>query len=390
MKTANRTTVARRIVGLFPELLGLGGVQEAGRQTAAALSRIAVRRGWIADFLSLNDAVSRGSFEVGRSEVHFRGYGREKMKFAASTIGGAFADRPNIVLAAHPHLAPVVAGMKAASARVRAIVMSHGVEVWQPLPWLRRRSLLRADLALGPSRDTAEKLAAVQGVAPQKIRVLPWPVSPSILEMAGRVGALPLPQSFPSGGSIRVVLTVGRWAASERYKGVEELIRSVAQLCTAFQGLNLVAVGGGDDLPRLKKLASDAGISGRVHFLEGLSREETAACYAGCEIFALPSAGEGFGLVFLEAMAFAKPVVGASCGGTVDVVQDGVNGLLVKPRDSESLAAALRQLLENDALRQQLGSRGADIVGKRYTFEIFESELERLLEQCGMDSRGVE
>jgi glycosyltransferase involved in cell wall biosynthesis len=152
--------------------------------------------------------------------------------------------------------------------------------------------------------------------------------------MSDAPASLSVPPVFPQG---RVILTVGRWAAAERYKGADELIRAVAQLRASVPGLHLVAVGGGNDLLRLRGVAADLGAADRVHFLENLSREEIAACYAHADLFVLPSAGEGFGLVFLEAMAFAKPVVGVAFGGTTDVVKDGIDGLLVPPRDSEQL-----------------------------------------------------
>jgi glycosyltransferase involved in cell wall biosynthesis len=179
---------------------------------------------------------------------------------------------------------------------------------------------------------------------------------------------------------------VGRWAASERYKGVDDLIRSIAQLRMKFPGLCLVAVGQGDDLSRLKQIVADLKVSESVRFLTGLSRQEIAACYARCEIFALPSTGEGFGLVFLEAMAFGKPLVGAACGGAVDVVEDNVNGLLIPPGDSERLAEALATLLEDESLRSKLGQRGAEMVRQNYSFEVFQSKLELILEECGLDS----
>lgn len=377
---ASPAPAARRIAGLFPELLGIGGVQEAGRQTAAALTRIAARRGCLADFLTLNDPSREETFQVADCEVQVRGFARAKMQFTASALRAAWLEKPAVILAGHPNLAPPAAWMKSLVPHARLIVMSHGVDVWQPLPALRRHSLGRADVAVAPSRDTAEKLAAVQGVPHDAIRVLPWPISADFLDLASRMGAFLLPPAFPAGAADRVILTVGRWAASERYKGADELIRAVAQLSSSFPGLHLVAVGGGDDLPRLRALAGAAGLADRAHFLEGVSREELAACYSRAEIFALPSAGEGFGLVFLEAMAFAKPVVGAACGGTLDVIQDGTNGLLVAPRDVDSLAKALSSLLESRRLREQLGGRGASDVRERYTFEAFETALERILE----------
>ena len=133
------------------------------------------------------------------------------------------------------------------------------------------------------------------------------------------------------------MLTVGRWASAERYKGIDELIHATTLLRSKVDNLHLVVVGQGDDLPRLRKLAIKEGGAKSVHFLGRVSREELAACYAGTDVFAMPSSGEGFGLVFLEAMAFAKPIVGTSRGGTTDLVEHEVNGLLVPSGESRGL-----------------------------------------------------
>jgi phosphatidylinositol alpha-1,6-mannosyltransferase len=380
------TASPKRIIGLFPELLGVGGVQEAGRQTAAALLGIANRHGWSASFLGLNDPPGEQFFSGGGKQIWLRGFGRSKMRFVLAGIGAAWSSRKHrsgIVVAGHPHLALPAAMMRLVSPRLRTVVLSHGVEVWEPLAAARRSALLRADVLLAPSSDTAAKLNKVQGIPPEKIRKLAWPVDSKILKMAGAPAALLLPPTFPQG---QVILTVGRWAASERYKGADELIKAVAQLAAAHPGLSLVAVGGGDDLARLRKLASECGIVDRVHFLEGISREELGACYARCDVFALPSTGEGFGLVFLEAMAFGRPLIGASIGGTTDLIEDGVNGLLVPPGNSHRLAETLSRLLRDEPLRRELGRQGAEMVRRKYGFATFQAGLENVLCECGLDS----
>jgi glycosyltransferase involved in cell wall biosynthesis len=373
---------SKRIIGLFPELLDVGGVQEAGRLTAAALDEIVCRRGWLADFLSLNDPPGPHSLCAARRTIQIRGFGRLKPRFFLSGVCRALfssGSRAGIVLAAHPNLAVVAVWMQRAAPSLRTVVMAHGVEVWQPLASFRRRALVRASLVLAPSRDTAQKLMDVQHVPPEKVRTLAWPLNPDFLRMADAPSNLSLPPAFPSG---RIILTVGRWAASERYKGVDELIRAVAQLRPAVPSLHLVAVGGGDDLSRLRELATGLGVADRVHFLEGLSREEIAACYARADLVALPSTGEGFGLVYLEAMAFAKSVVGVACGGTTDIVQDGVNGLLVPPGDAGALAQTLNRLIGDDPLRAELGRRGSGIVRQKYQFDLFRHELENILDDA--------
>jgi phosphatidyl-myo-inositol dimannoside synthase len=369
----------RKIIGLFPELLGPGGVQEVGRMTAAALTQIAGRKDWSTDILSLNDPTGSHAIDFAGQTISFRGFGRAKLSFVLSSIGRARAALkcgPPIILAAHPHLAVPANLMRKVSPRAKAIVIAHGVEVWKPLPFYRRQALLRADLVLAPSRDTIQRLIDVQGVVPDRTRRLAWPLSPNFLLMADDPAGLTVPSAFPKKGSI--ILTVGRWASAERYKGADELIRAIPQLRASVPDVQLVAVGGGDDLPRLREIANSLGIKDRVHFLQNLSRDEVAACYAHADIFALPSTGEGFGLVFLEAMAFSKAVVGAACGGAIDLIEDGVNGLLLPPNDAGSLTAALNRLLCDEPLRTRLGRCGAEIVREKYRFDVLEAELEKI------------
>ena len=324
------------VTALFPELLGIGGIQEAGRQTARVLSELARERGWELEILSLSDVLGEHSLPSLDHPISFRAFGRRKLSFVLYIMrkGMSFSrDTVHFVIAAHPNLALPAWLMKSFSNSVRTIVMTHGVEVWKHLPFLRWRALSHADLILGPSTDTVQKLTDVQGIAPEKIQKLAWPLSPDLLTLAERPEHLSSPLAFPKG---RVVLTVGRLASVERYKGIDDLIRATALLRATPTSFHLAVVGEGDDVPRLRELAIDAGVADSVHFLGRLPIEELAACYAKADVFAMPSSGEGFGLVYLEAMAFAKPIVGTACGGTTDLVEHGVNGLLVPPGDIQT------------------------------------------------------
>ena len=381
MTTKSGERQPRRIVALFPELLGVGGIQESGRLTAIALHETALRHGWSTEFLSLNDPPGSRVLPSTERKVPFQGFGRSKIRFVLAALRKARGGT-RIVLAAHPHLAVPAAQIKLLEPGVKMITISHGVEAWSPLPLFRRLAFLRSDVFLAPSRYTVDKIAEVQGAPKNRIQLLPWPLNPDVLRMADQSEKLPLPASFPTGV---VVLAVARLTASEQYKGVDRLIEAVAQLRTQVPGLNLVVIGGGDDLARHVKLAADLGVAGQVRFFDNLSREEIAACYSRANVFAMPSTGEGFGLVFLEAMAFAKPLIGAAAGGIPDVVEDGENGFLVSPGDPEQLANALRRLVTNEGLCIELGRRGAEIVRTKYRFEGFCAELEAILRSCGLE-----
>jgi glycosyltransferase involved in cell wall biosynthesis len=157
------------------------------------------------------------------------------------------------------------------------------------------------------------------------------------------------------------------------------LISALPRVLKNVPDASLVLVGDGDDRPRLEQLARDLGVSAQAHFLYGLTSEELFACYANCEIFALPSRGEGFGLVFLEAMAHAKPVIGGAHGGIPDIIEDGVTGTLVPHGDVEQLAEALGALLSNPGEAKEMGARGKDRVAQLFSFAQFESRLTALL-----------
>jgi phosphatidyl-myo-inositol dimannoside synthase len=371
-----------RIVGLFPDLLVHGGVQEAGRQSAAALDAIAGAHGWETEYLSLNDPTGPHTIAVRDRTISLSGYERAKIQFVLATLR-ASRGNTRLIFAAHPNLAQPAMLAKRFVPNLKIAVVTHGIEVWQPLQAARRNALLKADVVLAPSSYTAKKLVDVQGVPAAKIQRIAWPLDPEFLQLASDPMQLPLPANFPQQGP--VILGVGRWVATERYKGADDLIVATAKLRAKHPTLSLVLVGTGDDLPHLKRIAAAHNLreNGGVVFLENLPRPELAACYARADLFALPSTGEGFGIVYLEAMAFAKPVVGVASGGTLDLIREGKNGILVAPpkNNPQPLQDALERLLSDLALRSYLGRNGLAIVSNEYSVTAFQQTIERVVTQ---------
>ena len=118
-----------------------------------------------------------------------------------------------------------------------------------------------------------------------------------------------------------------------------------------------------------------------VHFLSGLSYAQLAACYGACELFALPSRGEGFGLVYLEAMACGKPVIGGAHGGAPEVIEDGVSGYLVQHGDAVQLATSIETLLANPTIGVEMGRRGKQRVENEFRFNAFARSLKKILRE---------
>jgi len=365
----------RVLLGLFSELNTPGGVQRAGRHVAAVMTEFAAGHAMECRLLSLNDSHELHRMAVGTREFAFTGSARGKVRFSVAAARAA-RRRAKVVVAGHPFLAPVAQGAKLFARQAKSIVWTHGLEVWEPLSLLRRRALRSADLIVAPSNDTANNVALQQDVPRERIRVLPWALDPQFEALLAAKPAPALPADFPSG---RVILTVGRWFADERYKGMDTLITALPRLLTEWPDVQLVAVGEGDDREWLEQIADGSGVLRHVHFLSGLTYPQIVACYKACEIFALPSRGEGFGLVYLEAMACGKPVIGGAHGGAPEVIDDGKTGYLVQHGDAGQLATSLEALLADPALGREMGERGRERVEREFRFNVFAKSLKKIL-----------
>jgi glycosyltransferase involved in cell wall biosynthesis len=168
---------------------------------------------------------------------------------------------------------------------------------------------------------------------------------------------LPPSPARGSGGG-KVIATVARLDA---VKDLGTLLAALARL----PDVELLLVGDGPERVPLQELAAALGLGARVRFLG--YRRDVAQLLDGADLFALSSLTEGMSLAVLEAMAAGLPVVGTRGGGMPDVVDDGVTGLLVPPRDPAALAAVLRTLLDDPVRRAAMGAAGRARVEQKFS-----------------------
>jgi len=159
----------------------------------------------------------------------------------------------------------------------------------------------------------------------------------------------------------------------EARKGLEFLVLAMAGVAREVPGTRLTVVAktgfkGTDDRRWFEVLAERAGVSETVEFHESVSQERLLQMYSDCDVCALPSRMEGWGLSLMEAMASRKPVVATDVGGVPELVSDGVEGFLVRPGDPKALADALVRLLNDPSLRNRMGEAGAQTV-LRYSWD---------------------
>jgi len=359
------------ILGVFLQLLGVGGVQRVGRHAAAVLGSFARERGEPARIFSLYDPPGRHRIDVGGEQFEVRGFGAKKPRLVLEVL--ALSSRVRIAYLGHPNLAPLGLILKMRSSS-RYVVETHGIDIWERLPLIRRIAVRRADFALAASSYTARRIVAAQGLSPQRVVLLPWAVDPGF----GRNGVRHFGSSatFPRGPRL---LTVTRLTRPERYKGVDAVLSAMPHVLEQVPDTHYLVVGDGDDRPRLESIAAALGITGSVSFLGSLSEVALSECFRACDVFVMPSRAEDFGLVFLEAMAYAKPVIGGNHCGTPEVVHDGRNGFLVNYNDIPALANRLTNLLHDHDLRERMGADGLRRLEAFHTFDRFRNGLTELL-----------
>jgi len=230
-----------------------------------------------------------------------------------------------------------------------------------------RRHVRRADLVITTSRYAATRIRQLYGldrqpeIVPELIDLQGWQ------DLFARNPATRNPQAF-------TVLSVCRFYPRKR---LDVLLRAAAQLRQQIPELEVRIVGGGPEAAGLRRLACALHLHTTVRWLGDLSQEELAREYNGADVFCLPSVQEGFGIVFLEAMAAGLPIVAARSAAVPEVVEDG---LLVAPEDEQALTEALLRLYREPDLRRELAARGRQRVARYDAPLVARRFLERLAE----------
>ena len=225
---------------------------------------------------------------------------------------------------------------------------------------LFKRALLRAHFLVAISKFTAERVQRALGRR-LAISVIHGGVNfPYFAERFAIADEKAIRRLLNIPLDAKIVLSVG---ALKARKGMDTLLQAFARVVEEEPSAYLIIVGSGDK-SHYEEMAKWLGIKDRVRFARGLSDEQLSACYKSCEVFVLlsredpPGHFEGFGLVYLEANAFGKPVVGTTSGGIPDAIKDGETGLLVPPKDAEAAARAILSLLRDKDLARRLGEQG--------------------------------
>lgn len=293
--------------------------------------------------------------------------------FAMASIWTALRRPPDVVVCGHALLGPA-SQLVARMFGVPMVVITHAYEIRAPRMWrLAGWTLRRAAMVVSVSEFTKRSVIE-HGVDPHRIAV----IHPGAAFVPAEV---PPPPAGPDRG---LILTVAR--LGELYKGHDMVIRAMPLVLARRPEARYVIVGDGPLRPYLERLAASVGVAGRVTFAGEVSDAELHTWYRRASVFALLSrespvdgGAEGYGLTFIEAGAWGKPVVGGNSGGIPDAVVDGVTGLLVDPTDLASIADALTRVLGDPGLAARLGAAGRQRAAGELAWTNFSAAFQRVL-----------
>lgn len=299
--------------------------------------------------------------------------------FALLAVGWGFLERPEIIIIAHAHFSPLAYYLKKV-AGIPYWVAAHGIDVWGLADPAVKTALLEADLILSVSAYTRDRLLSEQRLDREKVVILPNTMDTARFNIEPKPAYLM--RRYGIDARQPTILTVSRLNSKEKYKGYDTILKALPVVRRAIPEVRYLIVGKGDDRSRIERIIADLELKSCVTLAGYIPDEELCDHYNLCDVFAMPSKGEGFGVVFLEAMACGKPVLAGNKDGSVDALRWGELGVLVDPDNVDEIASVLTHML--NATHPHPVIYNPRLLRRRvieaYGFESFKLNLSKLLQ----------
>ncbi|MCC6212392.1 MAG: asparagine synthase (glutamine-hydrolyzing) [Burkholderiales bacterium] len=275
--------------------------------------------------------------------VHFREQAAGgKLHSVLWALREAWRGPVDLVFAGHINLL-ALSGFLAWLKRARLLLVVHGIDAWSPHPSAFVRATLRSvDRVVGVSKLTLSRFGAWTHADAERFRVLP-----NCVDLA-RFTPGPKPADLARALGLEgrtVIMTLGRLASAERYKGFDEVIEALPALARDMPNIVYLVCGDGPDRHRLEEKARALGVGERVVFAGFVPEARKAEYYRLADAYVMPSLGEGFGIVYLEALACGVPTMGSATDGSREALLEGDLGELVDPSDAEQVRRGIGRTL---------------------------------------------
>lgn len=315
------------------------------------------------------------------AQLHFAGRVPHRLRnpaYAMQLLVNGLLQRPDLIITTHLNFTPV-ARIIWQMTKIPYWTVAHGVEAWNIQRPKVQKGLQSANHILPVSEYTRRRLLSEQQLNSDRLSTLANTVDTQRFQICPKPERLL--QKYGLSAEQSVILTVSRLCSTESFNSYDPVLAALPIIKEEIPDVHYIIVGKGDDRNRLEQAIRDQQLTKHVTLAGFVPDDELCDYYNLCDVFALPSKLEGFGIVYLEALACGKPALGGNQDGAMDALCAGKLGALVDPDDSEVIAQALIQILNNsypNPLMYQPQALRQSVI-ETYGFNTFKQKLSSLL-----------
>ncbi|MDP9077343.1 MAG: glycosyltransferase family 4 protein [Bacteroidota bacterium] len=321
-----------------------GGIQKMTRTLAHSLHLLARRNNWDFKLWSAYDSDSDLMPQYLPAE-QFTGFGINRVAFVLKTL--IAARKPDVIIISHINLAIIGLLVKTLNPKCKIWLIAHGIEVWRPLSIVKNTFLKRCDKIVCVSAFTKQQMIGRHKIDAAKCIVLNNAVDSFMKLPVTFTKPEHLLRRYRLPENIPVIFTLTRLASTEQYKGHDHVIEVISRLKSKFPGIRYILAGQYDHKEeiRIQRLITASGVDEQVILTGFIDEAEISDHFLLADLFVLPSKKEGFGIVFIEALACGLPVICGNADGSVDAICNGELGTAINADDLDELENAITSYL---------------------------------------------
>ena len=346
-----------------------GGIEKVCANLMAVLQKLKAQK-------VINQQVTYSMHDDKLEMDNYRAFNDNKIAFGLSVIKKGI--QSELIILSHINLLIFARLIKTINPSKRIILLAHGIEIWRPLNrW--KKKLLRNIEIWAVSNFTATQIQEIHQIPKANIKVLNNCL-PEGFKFQEKIKPLALMEKYNIDVKQQIILTICRLSSKEQYKGYDLVLLALKDVITTKPNLRYFLVGKADETEqeRIDALITAYGLQKHVICTGYVADQEIVMFYQLADIFAMPSKGEGFGLVFIEAVANGCQVLAGNTDGSTDALLNGELGLLVDPENTEEIYNGLIELLNKPLTKDKIELRQAK-VKEHFGFERYCEKAEELL-----------
>ena len=352
-----------------------GGIEKVCRILGKALFEKTFLGNCSLEIYSSHDSSNQAKDNVYFTSDCFSGFGNKRLTF----LNAAFCKglKSDVVILSHINLLPIGWLIKLFSPKTKLLMLAHGIEVWSLPLGIKKKMLGSCNEILCVSQFTKDEMIKLHGGDTKKYTVLNNCLNPFLPILTKQIDKNELRSKYGLKPIDKILFTLTRMDATERYKGYDRVLQAMALLIKKMPELKYIIGGSYDEVEKKKidELIVELGLIDNVVIAGFIPDEILKDYFLMSDVYVMPSYNEGFGIVFIEAMYYGLPVIAGNKDGSVDALLNGKLGTLIDPMDIE----ALKNAIESNFKNSNNSKVDKDVLMANFGYEVYKEKINGIL-----------